>query len=38
MASDLSYPTKGDGNRDVELGQRVIRGRSIIKDRLLSKG
>ncbi|KAL2716157.1 hypothetical protein V1478_013833, partial [Vespula squamosa] len=23
VASDLSYPTKGDGNRDLELGQRV---------------
>ncbi|KAF7404918.1 hypothetical protein HZH66_003824 [Vespula vulgaris] len=37
VASDLSYPTKGDGNRDAELGQRVITGRSIIKDRPLSK-
>ncbi|KAL2739968.1 hypothetical protein V1477_011357, partial [Vespula maculifrons] len=34
VASDLSYPTKGDGNRDAELGQRVITGRSIIKDLL----
>ncbi|KAF7409861.1 hypothetical protein HZH68_004242 [Vespula germanica] len=37
VASDLSYPTKGDGNRDAELGQRVITGRSIIKDRPFPK-